>query len=514
MTSIPSLMPPWVRHFPLLLAVAALPFTWLVTALSIRFARSGEPVPAEPWYARARVLWPQQMAARRAQLLAPTVLMALVPLARGPATATPAWLVVLVTFPCSMIGASFAVRAFFASHGVRRPALAHLRAALGGMLVNGLPLWLAALGAYASWPLSGAARLAVMGAFLVAVPFAAAGMGVYLSRAVGLLSAARPELARAAEAAAAASGHRPRFVWEADVAVANALALPWLQGVLVMRRLLEIASPEEVEAILRHELGHLREPWAMRIARLGLPVLACWTVVLLPAVALSPAPLLGALAWVAALLWGLVLLRRWSRRMEHRADEELGADHPAYARALEKLYQDNLLPAVTGEKRLTHPELYDRMIAAGHPPAWPRPEPPKQTRLGRVVLVAALVIPLELAACPFLFRGPALEARPEWEVVLDGGRGGALFGVARGWLKEDRREQARALLLALAAEDTSEFAATSAAGILAEGGFCDDADRLAGERQLLDGESRWSGWLTQRLRDCSDGQVLVRDVAP
>src|SRR4051812_40899811 len=90
------LVPLWVRHFPVLLAVASLPFSYLVTALALRASRPREPVPAEPWYARARVLWPQQVAARQAQLV-PLGLTMLLPLVRGPVTATPPVLVVLLT---------------------------------------------------------------------------------------------------------------------------------------------------------------------------------------------------------------------------------------------------------------------------------------------------------------------------------------------------------------------------------------------------------------------------------
>ena len=29
----------------------------------------------------------------------------------------------------------------------------------------------------------------------------------------------------------------------------------------------------------------------------------------------------------------------------------------------------------------------------------------------------------------------------QWDVAIDGGRGGNLFGLARGWLKAQRREE-------------------------------------------------------------------------
>lgn len=46
-----------------------------------------------------------------------------------------------------------------------------------------------------------------------------------------------------------------------------------------------------------------------------------------------------------------------------------------YARALEKLHEDTLLPAVVAKEHLTHPHLYDRLLAAGVTPDYPRPKP-------------------------------------------------------------------------------------------------------------------------------------------
>lgn len=65
--------------------------------------------------------------------------------------------------------------------------------------------------------------------------------------------------------------------------------------------------------------------------------------------------------------------------MEERSDE-LGHAHEGetagtYARALEKLYEANLMPVV-GPAKEVHPHLYDRMIAAGVTPDYPRPTPP------------------------------------------------------------------------------------------------------------------------------------------
>jgi hypothetical protein len=76
---------------------------------------------------------------------------------------------------------------------------------------------------------------------------------------------------------------------------------------------------------------------------------------------------------------------KWlSQRMEKRADElalKEQINEGVYARALEKLYRENLSPAVNVNNRQTHPHLYDRMIAAGITPDFPRPARPKRLTL-------------------------------------------------------------------------------------------------------------------------------------
>jgi hypothetical protein len=75
----------------------------------------------------------------------------------------------------------------------------------------------------------------------------------------------------------------------------------------------------------------------------------------------------------------LKLAKRIARRMERHADDAAiqgTADAAIYARALEKIYQANQLPAVMRSNNMVHPHLYDRMLAAGVTPDYPRPQPP------------------------------------------------------------------------------------------------------------------------------------------
>jgi Zn-dependent protease with chaperone function len=88
----------------------------------------------------------------------------------------------------------------------------------------------------------------------------------------------------------------------------------------------------------------------------------------------------------------LAWFSRWfSHKMEKRADHaavETQLNEGVYARALENISRENLLPAVNINKRQTHPDLYDRMIAAGITPEYPRPKRPKSiTWLGFTISI-------------------------------------------------------------------------------------------------------------------------------
>ena len=67
-----------------------------------------------------------------------------------------------------------------------------------------------------------------------------------------------------------------------------------------------------------------------------------------------------------------------SRNLEVRADEIATTHQGAagtYARALSRLHEDGLIPAVLAKKKATHPDLYDRLQTAGDMPDYPRPAP-------------------------------------------------------------------------------------------------------------------------------------------
>jgi Zn-dependent protease with chaperone function len=159
--------------------------------------------------------------------------------------------------------------------------------------------------------------------------------------------------------------------------VANAMALPLTRELLFTIRLMEICDDDELSAICAHELAHLTESKGVVFLRVAGSLL--W----FPALFIRPIVHSFGLTGLVILplsLGASPLVRRLSRRLEKRADR-VATDQPGdtsvYARALEKLYCENQMPAVNGPHK-THPHLYDRMLAAGIQPGFQRPKPPDE----------------------------------------------------------------------------------------------------------------------------------------
>jgi Zn-dependent protease with chaperone function len=198
------------------------------------------------------------------------------------------------------------------------------------------------------------------------------------------------------------TGIKPRVVEAIDLPVANALAFPFAGAVGFTDACLAVLSDEELAPVAAHELAHLAEPRRVRVLRL-VPAVTIGVFATLPAACRPFAPLFRSdfglfvpLGLYFLVLAGLVLYGRLYRRMEVRADEMARQfeDEPGrYARALEKLYAANLVPVVITTRKHRYPELYDRMVAAGVTPDYPRPAPPPRWRLyvGLLGLVAGTI---------------------------------------------------------------------------------------------------------------------------
>jgi len=158
--------------------------------------------------------------------------------------------------------------------------------------------------------------------------------------------------------------------------VAQAYAFPYNRKLAFTERLLEIAPDDEIAAICAHELAHLTESRTVYYAR------CIQRLSILPWMFFNPlihAFNIFAFLGLALMTVGIPrLYLKLSHRMESRADQMAKAhesDIGTYARALIRIYEDNLTPAVFEKAYKSHPDLYDRVLAAGVTPDFPRPTP-------------------------------------------------------------------------------------------------------------------------------------------
>ncbi|MDP1586289.1 MAG: M56 family metallopeptidase [Prosthecobacter sp.] len=203
-------------------------------------------------------------------------------------------------------------------------------------------------------------------------------------------------LERLVDEMAAQTSIKPWRVYYGESPLARAAALIYLRSLVFTSRVLEVLTDDELRSIILHELAHLRESLAVRLSRL-IPVLALMLITFIHPV-MHQFGILGLYGLIGIVFLLLKLAKRIARRMEHHADDAAiqGSVDPAiYARALEKIYQANQLPAVMRGNNMVHPHLYDRMLAAGVTPDYPRPQPP-----GRMAWPgwAAFLVPCALFA--------------------------------------------------------------------------------------------------------------------
>lgn len=241
---------------------------------------------------------------------------------------------------------------------------------------------------------AGLGMACIVAGYLAARILLGLGADFVIMRALGLLRPASPRLARVVAEASAATGVASPRTWEMDVPEANAFAVTSTKKLIFTRRLLVAMSDEELCALCRHELAHLAESRGALWLRLlggsgGLPF-----IFVRPVYAGYEVPgLLGLVVASFSILW---LQARLSQALEKRADREALAPVEStgvYARALETLYRANLTPAVLkGAGLLSHPDLYDRMVAAGVTPAYPRPLSPRNMALSTLPLLVLLAV--------------------------------------------------------------------------------------------------------------------------
>jgi hypothetical protein len=86
--------------------------------------------------------------------------------------------------------------------------------------------------------------------------------------------------------------------------------------------------------------------------------------------------------WLGLSAWRRAKDAHWTERA--RLLFPIRENHDgAFARALSRLHEDSQIPAVFADNNYSHPSLYDRLIAAGMTPDYPRPTPPETSTWGR-----------------------------------------------------------------------------------------------------------------------------------
>lgn len=154
--------------------------------------------------------------------------------------------------------------------------------------------------------------------------------------------------------------------------LANAVALPAIRtsSVLFSNALLDALTPEEVTAILAHEMGHIEHYTRRRLLWMSLTSIALigFATLALPRLSQGPMKLLASL-WPLVLLGTLALRMRWRQEHETESDRravELCGDPEALATGLTKLYALGRVPrrwSASVEQRASHPSLARRLAA-------------------------------------------------------------------------------------------------------------------------------------------------------
>lgn len=221
------------------------------------------------------------------------------------------------------------------------------------------------------------------------------GLGLLLLRWFGVLQPASETLKKLVAEVSEKMRVPVRATWILSTYIGNAVAFPHTRQLIFTDKLLATLSDEETKAICAHELGHLSEPRKVLVAR-ALAWFAFY-----PLIFARPLRSLGdpnnafwlpILVCVCLWLTGIIV----GRRMEKRADKmavETQADAAVYAQALARLYEVGQMPAVMPRRSAKiHPDLYDRMIAAGVTPDFPKPLPPSRQGWTSFLMVVCIVL--------------------------------------------------------------------------------------------------------------------------
>lgn len=181
-----------------------------------------------------------------------------------------------------------------------------------------------------------------------------------------------------------------RGIWIAETSEAGAWAFCVSREILLTRGIVRQLSEAELESILIHEMEHLRESPKQVLGRV------IGSIYWLPILLLKP--IHGSQSMVGfflIVLWLVALPRllgRMATRMEIKADGASANSNPAtLARALIRIHESNLIPA-SMKPNSPHPCLYDRLLAIGITPDFPRPKNPAGMPAGAIISLVLLLL--------------------------------------------------------------------------------------------------------------------------
>ncbi len=367
-------------------AAEAAAFNWL--ALS-PWRRST----AQHWTERARLLYPARRSLSRNLIFFPVAL-ALAAVALNQDTSTLA--VFFIAFLGAVLGCYPVNRELFPELGFWR----WLHRIAGGWLVF-FAIWLAYMLCVVLMPFHyGLGTWLDIALFFAFAALFLRGFNLRLLRLLRLLRPVTPHLQNLVDQIAAKMRQPVRAVWISSSTTANAWAFPVSGELVFTSTLLARLSDDEIQAICAHELGHLGESRWVLLGRIVISLAVFPLIFAFPVM-----DQFGAFAPLALLAAAFLILRLGvplRRRMEKRADRVAAGftpDPAIYARALERVYEANRTPAVMPRRSAKiHPNLYDRMTAAGVTPDFPKPLPPNRYQWTDLLLLLFLVLALILAA--------------------------------------------------------------------------------------------------------------------
>lgn len=469
-----ALLPGWVLAGPWLVG----PVLGVTAALAVRLVvalKRGWPAEAH-WTEQARVAHPLRTAALTARTLSLLLAFLFLASTRHAWVGGPHALRALFTLAAAWLPPTVALLA--AERRLRPVSLAEVARSQATFLVllfPGVVIFVVAIALLLRpFPLDWVFALLAWGLAVLGSAGRLIPLGVHL----GLARPAGERVQTIVARTAAGLGRPPPHVVEVDLRQANAFAFQLVNTVAVTRSLPALLDDEELGAIAAHELGHLHEPLALRLQR---PLISAAALAAGFALALglitSTRDLLVALGCVGALL---LLARRAARRGETHADTTAhqhstsAHDSAAYARALEKVYAANLVPAVL-RRPGPHGHLYDRLLAAGLTPAWARPAPPPRGRLEQLPVFALVLLTAFVSFGRLDARAGAAPA--QWRLALGDGSSRPLLSLAGDAVARARFQEAATFARAAGALAPGDPEVTAyRTMVLAVAGHCTEAE--------------------------------------